>query len=392
MTGSITRLAFLALATLLAAAGAQAQAPFVVGAAVSQTGAHADLAAEYARGLELWRDQVNLAGGLLGRPVELRILDDGSDASRAKALYARLIQEKADVLVGPYGTAATLVAAAEAEAAQRILINGAGWSRVIHNRSPRYVFQSAVPYGAYGGPVLELARGAGLKRAVILARDDPGATEMAAAAATQAKRLGIQAGEVQPFAGTTQDFVPLVKRAAATAPEAWIVYGETRDAAEIVKAFRKLGYAPKLLFVRGAADPRLLDMLGQDAEYAMGAVAFHPRAAGVEAFVRAFEAKWDQRPGVPAAEGYAAGTVLAEGVRRAGTSESRALRSALGSLQTTTVLGPYKADPATGEQIAAQPVVVQVMLGRYQVVAPSGRASAQAVLPYPAWEDRQLLK
>ncbi|HWA37292.1 MAG TPA: amino acid ABC transporter substrate-binding protein [Burkholderiales bacterium] len=389
-TAALARTAFAALA--LFGAAAQAQAPLVVGASVAQTGAHADLGAEYARGLELWRDQVNAAGGLLGRPVELRILDDGSDASRVRALYARLVQEKADALIGPYGTAATLVAAAEAEAAQRVLINGAGWSRAVHNRSPRYVFQSAVPYAAYGAPVLELARDAGLKKAVILARDDPASTEMGAAASAEAKRLGVLAGEVQAFSGGIQDFVPLVRRLAAASPEAWIVYGEARDAAEIVKAFRKLNYAPKLLFVRGAADARLLDMLGQDAEYAMGAAPFHPRAAGAEAFVRAYEARWNRRPGVAAAEGYAAGTVLAEGVRRAGTSEPRALRGALGALQTATVLGPFKVDPATGEQVAAQPAVVQVVLGRYEVVAPPVRATAKAVLPYPAWEDRRLLK
>ena len=74
----------------------------VVGAVISQTGAHADLAQEYGRGLDLWRDEVNAAGGLLGRRVELRVLDDGSQALRAGPLYAQLItEEKVDLLVGP---------------------------------------------------------------------------------------------------------------------------------------------------------------------------------------------------------------------------------------------------------------------------------------------------
>ena len=58
----------------------------MVGAVISQTGAHAELAQEYARGLDLWRDEVNAAGGLLGRRVELRVLDDGSQALRAGPL------------------------------------------------------------------------------------------------------------------------------------------------------------------------------------------------------------------------------------------------------------------------------------------------------------------
>ena len=61
----------------------------MVGAVISQTGAHAELAQEYARGLDVWRDEVNAAGGLLGRRVELRVLDDGSEAlKRRPALCA----------------------------------------------------------------------------------------------------------------------------------------------------------------------------------------------------------------------------------------------------------------------------------------------------------------
>ena len=88
-----------------------AQEPLLVGAAISQSGAHADVGAEYANGMRLWRDEANAAGGLLGRRVALRALDDGSEAIRSRTLYARLIRdEKADLLIGPYGSAATLIA------------------------------------------------------------------------------------------------------------------------------------------------------------------------------------------------------------------------------------------------------------------------------------------
>ncbi len=138
---------FFALALALSLGFARAQAPLLVGAVVSDTGAHAALALEYRKGMLLWQDEVNAAGGLLGRHVELRVLDDASEAVRVAPLYRQLIRDKADALIGPYGTAASLLAAAEAESARRVLINGAGWSREIHKRTPRYVFQSAMPYG-----------------------------------------------------------------------------------------------------------------------------------------------------------------------------------------------------------------------------------------------------
>src|SRR5882672_8169171 len=103
---------------LVAAFDASSQQPLVVGAVVSETGVHAKLAADYRKALLLWQDEVNAAGGLLGRPVELRLLDDGSEAVRAGALYRDLIADKADALIGPYGSAATLMASAEAENAR----------------------------------------------------------------------------------------------------------------------------------------------------------------------------------------------------------------------------------------------------------------------------------
>ena len=393
MTGWITRrLLFLALA--FAGTTAHAQAPLIVGAVVSQTGAHADLASDYARGLELWRDQLNGGGGLLGRNVELRLLDDASDASKAGPLYARLIGERVDALIGPYGTAATLVAAAQAEAAQKVMVNGAGWSRVVHSRAPRYVFQSAVPYTAYGAAVMDFAYAAGFRSALVLSRDDPVATEMTSAALDSAKRLGVVAVEPLTYSGGTLDFVPIAMKARAAGVEVWIAFGEVRDAAEMLKALKKLQYAPKLFFVRGAADERLLEMVGQDAEAAMGAHAWQPDLArpGNAAFVQTFRAKWSRNPTTAAAEGYAAGSVLAEGVRKAGTTEARALRAAMASLHAGTLLGPYRVDPATGQQTGALPVLVQIQRGERRVVAPPRDAIAPAVLPYPAWADRRIIK
>ena len=87
-----------ALLGALVAWGAQAQErPIVIGASVSETGALADLAGPYRNGMLLWEEQANAAGGLLGRRVTLRLLDDGSDSingtlsrARADAVLRRL--------------------------------------------------------------------------------------------------------------------------------------------------------------------------------------------------------------------------------------------------------------------------------------------------------------
>src|SRR5262245_44176051 len=78
-------------------------APVVVGAVVTQTGANAEPAEGYRRGLLVWQDEVNAGGGLLGRQVDLLLLDDASSAPANAALYERLVrQDRAELLIGPY--------------------------------------------------------------------------------------------------------------------------------------------------------------------------------------------------------------------------------------------------------------------------------------------------
>src|SRR5512135_2651950 len=93
-------------ACLSCAARAQQPAPppLLVGSGMPQSGILADIAADSRKALLLWQEEVNAAGGLLGRRVELQILDDGSEAAAAGKLYEQLILErKADLLIGPLG-------------------------------------------------------------------------------------------------------------------------------------------------------------------------------------------------------------------------------------------------------------------------------------------------
>lgn len=381
------------IAILLAFAALPAwsqSAPIVVGAAVAQSGVLASLAADYHRGLLVWQEEMNSAGGLLGRSIELRLLDDRSEARRSGELYAELIRGKADLLIGPYGSAATLMASAQAEHAQRVLINGAGPSLEVHKRSPRYLFQTTFSNAVYGAGVLELAKSAGLGSVRVLARSDLAVREMAEAAQERAREQGFKVGDVQAYAGDS--FVAQVGQAHAGA-EAWIAFGELRDAAEMLRSFRKLDYAPRLFFARSAADPRLIGLVGQDAEYALGTSEYDPKfhTEGNERFAAAFAAKWSSPPSFAAAQAYAAGTVLAEAVRRTGSLDQAKLRAMLAQMETDTVLGGYKVDPQNGEQRAAKPAVVQIQRGRPEVVWPEWLQTS-TLQPYPQWSERSLFK
>jgi len=381
-----------ALLIVLVPLCAQAQtAPVIVGVALPQTGDLVDLASGYRNGLLLWQQEVNAAGGLLGRHVELRLFDDRSEANRDGSLYARLVSEdKADVLFGPFGSAATIAASAVAERYRRVLIDATGATQSVLGAGQRYVFHVAAPYAAYGEELLGLLRAAGYASVYVLARDDPASREMAQRFVARAPHYGLVAGAVTLYPGAVGDFTLQLTAARASGAEALIAFGGETDAAEMVKSMWRLKYAPKLFFARGAADARFVRAVGQNAEFTLAVSPYQPDFAteGNALFAKAYAERWSTPPDLAAAQAYAAGQVLEQAVRRAGSLEQDKLAAALAALDGDTVLGHYRIDPATREQLGATPPVVQILRGRPQVVWPRERATAHWQLPYPRWNER----
>jgi branched-chain amino acid transport system substrate-binding protein len=379
-------------ALCLAAAPAMAQGPpLVLGVVLPETGLLADLAADMKKALVLWQEQRNAAGGLLGRRVELRTADDRSEASAAGRLYARLVDaEGAQLLIGPFGNAACVVAAAYAERHRRVLVNAAGISRDLHRAGSRYVFQVPAPLADYGAGALAIARAMGYRSLHVVARNDPGSRESAARLVQQARALGLEPGEAQTVAADLRDYAAQVAAARARNAEVWVAFGQPEDAAEMVKSFKRIGYAPWVFLAQGAAEPRFLQFLGQDAEFALGLAAYDTRFAtrGNAAFVEAWRQRWQGEPGALAAGAYAAAQVLEEAVRKSGSLDQERLRETLSALDTETPIGRYRVDKS-GAQVAAKPAVVQILAGRREVVWPSTLATAQWRLPYPRWDERR---
>ena len=361
---------------------------------MSQSGHLADLAADLRKSLLLWQEELNAAGGLLGRRIELRLLDDASDAMAASAFYERLIgEERADLLIGPMGSASTQGAATAAERHRRVLVNATGAARAGQKSGFRYVFQVPAPLASYGIGTLEIARSMGYRRLSIHARNDPASREMASRLRENAIAAGFQANEPQIHAITTNDFGAQIEKAKSSQAQAWIAFGLPRDAAEMVKSFRKHRYAPEMFVALGAADPQFVRRVGQDAEHALGILAWDRTFATREnaRFVAAYERRWSAEPTVLAAQAYAAARILEEAVRRAGTVDPEKLRNELQFLELQTALGPYKVDK-DGLQIAARPVVTQIQRGRRQIVWPEALATAKWRLPYSSGEERKGLR
>ena len=90
---------------VLSQAAAQSGNPIKIGMSLALTGAGASPSKVMNVALDIWRDDVNAKGGLLGRPVELVIYDDQSTPANVPGIYTKLLTvDKVDLLLGPYGT------------------------------------------------------------------------------------------------------------------------------------------------------------------------------------------------------------------------------------------------------------------------------------------------
>ncbi len=379
------------VAALLFPPVAQAQ-PVLIGAAIAQTGYLADLALGTRNALLLWQEQVNAAGGLLGRQVELKLYDDASDALRNTSLYELLIKDdKTDLLIGSFGSAATSMAAAVAERNRRVMVNATGPSPEIHKRVYRYLFQIPPPSDISAGGLQPLAAKAGLKSVIVIARDEGAAKPLLDQLRRDAGKSGV---ELQPSIYYSIDpmktLAPFAKILAATGAEAVVTPASVRDSADLVRGFKAAGFTPKLFAARGIVEPEFIKLVGMDAEYSVGFASYEARARtpGNAEFVKAYRAKYSVAPTFHAACAWAAGKAIEAAVAKAGAFDQEKLRAAFSALEMDNVLGGYKVS-LDGSQVAARPFLVQILKGRREVIWPEAYRSAEPVLPVPEWNRRK---
>jgi branched-chain amino acid transport system substrate-binding protein len=252
--GQIQRVAAAAMAAalLVFASPASAAAPLKVGFSMAMTGGVAQNGKQLLIALQLWRDDVNAKGGLLGRPVELVYYDDQSNPSNVPGIYTKLINvDKVDLLLGPYATnmSAAAMPVIMENNKTTITILGVGVNR--HFNYPRYF--SMVPVGpegvkAFSKGFFELAAAQQPKpqTVAILAADAEFATTSADGARDNAGAYGFKIVYDRSYPPPTTDFAPTVRGIQASNPDLVFVAAYPPDSVGIVRAAREIGLTPKM--------------------------------------------------------------------------------------------------------------------------------------------------
>ena len=384
--------ASLAVATAVAAPSfAQAQGTVRIGIALSQTGNLADSATHYWRGVELWRDQVNARGGLLGKKVEFVVYDDRSDPATAARLYERLItNDKVDLLISTIGSAQAATSTAVAEKHKRVMINGGGASESIQLRGFKYIFQTAARISAYVDGIDPLMKKYNVKSMAFVARDYSAARDMDKVLKVMAQKNGVTMVMDEYFPSGNVDFASQIARARQGKPDLWVSVGYPNEAIEMTRQFRASNYTPKIFVHNGVAQEDYIKAAGKDAEGAIGMSLYEPslKTAGNADFVKNFKARYNYEPGYYSSFGYTAVTVLEAAVKKAGSLDQEKIRDVLTELKMDTIMGKHEVDPKTGMQLGIKGLLVQVQNGKREIVWPENLKTADSKLPLPGSDAR----
>jgi len=244
-------------AALVAVAGfavpASAAEPIKIGFGMALTGGLAANGKAALLAMQIWEEETNAKGGLLGRPVQLIYYDDQSNPSTVPGMFTKLLDvDKVDLVVGDYGT--NLLAPAMPVVIQhKMTFLGLFGLDVNHEfQYPKYF--SMVPTGgpdpaesfSQGFFAIAEAQNPKPKTIAIVAADAEFSRNAADGARAQAKKAGIDILYDKTYPPNTTDYTPIVRSIDATNPDLVFSASYPPDAVGMVRAANEVGIKAKM--------------------------------------------------------------------------------------------------------------------------------------------------
>ena len=392
MKNTIRFLLLLVWSAAAATAGTAAQAAdVVVGTSVALSGKYARTGQEQLQGLQMWVEEVNARGGLLGRKVALKHYDDESKPETGARLYEKLITvDKVELLIGPYSSDVTLAASTVAEKHGMPMVSSGASSSEIWERGYKNTFGLYTLAGTYMDQILEFGKTRGLKKIALVYENTSFPRDVAKGAKNKAKALGMQVVFDEEYGKASTDFTSMIVKIKTKKPDIIIGGSYLPDSTAFMRQAKENRlYAKIFAFAVGPGLPDFGKNLGLDAEGVMGNSQWEPTLSfpGIKEFSEKYKAKYGHEPGYHAGGGYGAGQVIEAAVKKAGSFERNKLRQALFELDTVTAFGRYKVD-ATGKQVGKPGYTVQWLSGERHMVLPESAATRKVVYPFKDWAKR----
>jgi len=408
----LRKLGLLAAAVVMAAVacggststGTTTGAAIILGAPLGLTGSLTKESTLTQQGYNLWSDWINARGGIVvnnvKHPVVIKYYDDTSSANQSAVLMQKLITEdKANFLLGPYGSAATATDAAIAEQNQIPMVEANGAAQSIFNQNYKYTFGVLSPANKYLQGVIDMAATLNPKPTTIalLSADDSFSLEVADGINTYASTKGMTVVLYKKYKNGATNLSAEVSAAKAANADIVLNSGHLLEAIAINKAAKEQKLNAKIFaYSVGPSTPDFITALGADANYVYDGSQWTPQVKYTPAFylseadyVAAYKAKYPGLgdPDYHVAESTAACLALQRAIENAGSLDPKKVRDALAALDVTVFFGQVKFD-SRGLNIYKPMVVEQIQNGVHHTVFPTSVADTKPMYPTPAWDQR----
>lgn len=368
-----------------------------IGISLPLTGDFSEPGKGVQRGYEAWAKHVNANGGLLGKQVELRILDDQSNADRVAADYEKLInQDGVDLVFGPFSTRLVVPAAQVAKDYGFLFVEPAGAAEEVFTQGFDNLFYAAPAvaddhYDYLADEIEKMPPGQRPKTAAYAAMDDPFAMGTAYGLKSRLEKMGVETVVDEVYPPNTTDFGSIAAKVANS--NADIVVGGTQyqDAVNLIVALQQLGYQPQMAaFSTAPTNPEFPKAIGSKTEGILSPTGYTPDAPYKtnKEFVDFYTKEHGTPPAEDEANAWTTGQVVAAAVEAVGCADPEPecqgkLIDWLRENEVQTVVGPLTWDEA-GRPEGAH-LIQQYVDGKIRIVLPEETKEADLILQKPRW-------
>jgi branched-chain amino acid transport system substrate-binding protein len=386
------------------------QPPIKIGLSMAQTGGLAGGGKAALLGHEIWRDDINTRGGLLGRKIELVVYDDKSSAAETPAIYSKLLDiDKVDLLFAPYATVPTAPIMPLVKQRGMVLIGN--FSFQVNSKVGHDMYFNNAPWGpadAWASAFLDIGQNAGGKSVALLTADQEFAQNLATTARDVANKRSMPIVFDQAYPPNTVEFSSILRSLKAAKPDIVYVASYPPDSAGILRAVNEIGIGDNVkLFGGGMVGLQFGPVMQKLGSLLNGVVNFNtwlPEPSmyfeGTKAFFdtytkRAIEAKVDPLGFYLAPFGYASGQLIEAAVKSAGSLDQKAIAKYLHEHEVQTIVGPISFS-ADGERKVTATLQAQFRgivdkdmdqfrkQGKQVILFPANLKSGELVTPFEA--------
>jgi len=358
------------------------------------TGAHAVFGQAQQRGYAIALEEINAAGGVLGKPLELDIYDDQSKPDIAVQGASKLIdRDHVPVVLGAFSSENTLALVPTMTRRQiPFIVPAASADNIVEQKSP-WVFRICAGSANFAAAVLNFLKSHGAPKTMAIVYENTNYGESVAGAMREAAAEGaITIVDEEAYNAGAQSYSPMLQRVKEKKPQVVYFSAYLLDATTLMHQSRQVGLDARFFTAAGSGFglpdfPTEDRGAGKDAEYTIASSQWVPEVKwpGSREFDEKFLAKYGKHPFYHSMMAYAALKVVVAAIEQAKKVEPTAIRDALKGIRLESAFGPiHFADNGQNEHTV---FLTQVQKGKHTVVWPKDLAVAP-VLETPPWSAR----